>query len=173
MSNTLSILSHTRYTRSDTVRYVEGKSAVSTLASFLRSELERRGWSQNQLANKAGVRESTVSNILNKPGGVRSKPQTLRKLAAALEIPESDLTEHIGYSIEGASTPDDRHLRMARLIDSLPWLAMGVEKWLQLPANEQEEILELIEFRLSRHSQKGRNSRRSKQATSDIDQSEA
>lgn len=123
---------------------------ASALAGYLRKELADRNLSQAQLASMAGIRESTLSNLLNKPN-VLPKPETLRKLATALNVPEAQLTALAGYAIDGAPGLADRYLRMARLIQTLSWLESGVEKWLQLPENEQEDILFQIESRLNRH----------------------
>lgn len=160
MLNPLSIPSIEEYTKSRDIRYGEcrGEEHMSVLASYLRQQLAQRNWSQNQLAARAGLRESVVSNILNKPG-ILPRPATLRKIAGALGVDESDLTEKLGYKISGASTPGDRHVRLARLIQSLPWLETGVEKWLQLSEEEQEDILNQIEYRLDRRIQKGQSPR--------------
>ena len=55
---------------------------------------ERRAWSQEDLALEAGVSPTTVWQIEH--GTIRPKPETLRKLAAALEIEPAELAEHLG-----------------------------------------------------------------------------
>lgn len=126
---------------------------MSALAGYLRTKMKERGWSQSQFAGLAEIRESTLSNLLNNPD-VLPKPETLHKLAVALDVPEAQLTALTGYAIDGAPDLDDRYLRLARLMQTLPWLETGVEKWLQLPEAEQDDILTQIEYRLSRRSPK-------------------
>jgi transcriptional regulator with XRE-family HTH domain len=48
---------------------------------------------QRELAAKAGVAAKTVVDI--ETGKIRPHPSTLRKLAAALEVPPSALAEHL------------------------------------------------------------------------------
>jgi hypothetical protein len=76
-------------------------------------------------------------------------------LAVALNMAEAELTALAGYAIDGAPTLDEARLqRLARLLQTLPWLEAGVEKLLQLSDEEQDDILAQIEFRLSRRSRK-------------------
>ncbi len=52
---------------------------------------QRRGWSQNMLAERAGVDKSQLSRLVR---GLSPKPghETIRKLADALRVPLSELT---------------------------------------------------------------------------------
>jgi transcriptional regulator with XRE-family HTH domain len=62
-----------------------------TLATRLRALRERRGWSQNQLAVRAEIGNSTISRI---EAGVISSPgvEVLRKLSGALGVELSEIT---------------------------------------------------------------------------------
>jgi transcriptional regulator with XRE-family HTH domain len=53
----------------------------------IRSERIRRGWSQSELARRAGFNSNTVCLIENRR--FRPYPKQLRKLAKALDIPPS------------------------------------------------------------------------------------
>jgi hypothetical protein len=96
----------------------------------------------------------------------------LKKLAGALGVSGAYLTNLVGYPIGDLPEPEDRSVRLARMIEALPWLEAGVEKWLQLDPQEQEDIVNQIEFRLSRRSQKAQTPRQSKPATSDTEESD-
>lgn len=149
-----------------TIRLEE--AGVSALASFLRKEMDQRGWDPARLARKAKVPTTTLHNILHQRSP-RPFPDTLRKLAAVLGCSPAYLTSLVGYSVEDLPTPDDRLVRLARAIEALPWLEAGVEKWLQLDSEEQEDILDQIERRLARRSQKGQKPRRTKPENDDTE----
>jgi transcriptional regulator with XRE-family HTH domain len=133
---------------------------VSALASYLRLKMDEKGWDAAQLARKAKVPTTTLHNILHQKNP-NPRPGTLRKLAGALEVSAARLTSLTGYPIDDDPEAVERHLRLARLIDSLPWLESGVEKILQLSPEEQEDILDLVERRLVRR-QKDQGKPRSK-----------
>jgi lambda repressor-like predicted transcriptional regulator len=60
-----------------------------TFAERLRAAMERKGWSQEKLAERTGVGQPAISNMLNR----QSRPQarTVHKFAEALEIPPEEL----------------------------------------------------------------------------------
>jgi transcriptional regulator with XRE-family HTH domain len=129
---------------------------MSALARYLRAKMKEQGLTQSQLAGKAELSESALSYLLNNPD-VLPKPDTLNKLAGALGVAEAQLTALTGYAIEGAPDLDERQARLSRLMQALPWLESGVEKWLQLPEDEQDDILNQIEYRLNRQTQKAQS----------------
>jgi len=61
------------------------------MALRLRQIRQRKALSQQDLAQRAGVGEATISRI--EQGRVRPRPSTLRKLAAALGVAPEELTE--------------------------------------------------------------------------------
>lgn len=52
----------------------------------------RKSWNQKKLSKKAGVRESTLSNIMN--GKSRGRPETWLKLADALEVDVKEILDN-------------------------------------------------------------------------------
>lgn len=54
----------------------------------LRAARVAQGWSQLDLADKAGVRQGTISNVENGKG---CRPSTLRHISLALSIPLSEV----------------------------------------------------------------------------------
>lgn len=122
---------------------------MAVLAGYLRDKMAERGWSQSQLAGKAQISESALSHLLNKPD-VLPRPETLQRLAAALEVQSATLTALTGYAVEGSPKLNERQMRLLHQIHALPWLERGIEQWLQLPDADQHDILNQIEYRLSR-----------------------
>ncbi|WP_052647002.1 helix-turn-helix domain-containing protein [Paenibacillus terrae] len=68
----------------------------TTFGEHLRSLREQKGMSLNQLAIKSGVSNAQISRIEN---GLRDlpRPETIKKLAAGLEISKATLMEKAGY----------------------------------------------------------------------------
>jgi transcriptional regulator with XRE-family HTH domain len=66
----------------------EGETTVG-----LRELREQAVLSQRELAEKAGVSQTTVVKI--ETGKIRPHPATLRKLAAALDVAPASLAEHL------------------------------------------------------------------------------
>ncbi len=54
----------------------------------LQDEREARGWSKSELARRAGLNHTTIGQI--ESGRFRPYPGQLRKLAAALGLPEAE-----------------------------------------------------------------------------------
>ncbi|MFC7678292.1 helix-turn-helix domain-containing protein [Paenibacillus sp. GCM10028914] len=67
-----------------------------TFGSYLKQLREERGWSMNQLAHAAEISGSQISRIENGLRGV-PKPQTLRKIADALDGSYEELMKQAGY----------------------------------------------------------------------------
>ena len=78
----------------------------TAFAGYLRAEIGQRGWSERELARRAGISISTLHNLLHDE---RAQPTlvTLRNLATALGVRMARLIELLGYQIDGE--PDLRH----------------------------------------------------------------
>jgi transcriptional regulator with XRE-family HTH domain len=59
--------------------------SVETFGDWLLNELNKQGWSQNELAKRAGISHGTVSNIINGNKGVGQ--DSLIAIARALKLP--------------------------------------------------------------------------------------
>lgn len=70
--------------------------------SYLKEMRENKGWSINQLAQAADISGSQISRIENGLRGI-PKPQTLRKMAEALEVPYEELMNKAGYLQQDAA----------------------------------------------------------------------
>jgi transcriptional regulator with XRE-family HTH domain len=131
----------------------ERPCAVSALATFLRAELEKRGWRPYNLAIRSGVASSTLWNILNAEDVV-PKRETLTRLARALELPPRILLEYAGYVIDESSSSEERLMRLSRLLDAMPRLGELAEKIAQLSSDEQDVALSLLEAHLALRRQR-------------------
>ena len=62
--------------------------------TWLSKELYKRGWSQSELARRAGISQQTISAIIN----ARNKPstQTSKAIAKALNLPLQIVLENLG-----------------------------------------------------------------------------
>lgn len=100
------------------------------LSDFLKDQLNRRGWSRRRLADEAGVAPDTTARIVRGEG--LPSPDTLRKIAEALEVNEAYLLRLAGYL-------EDRPkgLHNAAVID----LARQIE---ELPSPAQEKAIEAV-----------------------------
>ncbi|MEC4841263.1 helix-turn-helix transcriptional regulator [Mycobacteroides chelonae] len=80
---------------------LERAKPVSALASFLRSQLESRGWTQSELARRCGLSRQHVSRLLTRQSVIvrRRLPsdETFAKLADGLGIPEVMLRQSISF----------------------------------------------------------------------------
>jgi len=74
--------------------------------SYLKEIRENKGWSINQLAQAADISGSQISRIENGLRGI-PKPQTLRKIAVALNIPYEELMKKAGYLQQDAAKHED------------------------------------------------------------------
>lgn len=74
-------------------------SGRESLAAFVRRNRQARGWTQTQLAHKAGISQAFVSGI-ERGINPRPEPDTMSRLAEVLNIPFPLLMEIAGYMPE-------------------------------------------------------------------------
>lgn len=113
-------------------------SMPSSLALFLRSEIDRRGWDDSKLARKAGIHKSALHYILTKDtAGPYLK--TLDKLARALDVPLARLIRVAGYD----PGEDDRPVEIeqtAILMETVPELREVVDSLKTFSAEDLRAI---------------------------------
>jgi len=83
--------------RPDSIAYErELDSQEATFAERLRTTMQAKGWTQERLAERTGVGQPAISNMLNR----QSRPQTrtVLRLAEALEVAPEDLWPGIAVS---------------------------------------------------------------------------
>jgi len=122
---------------------------VSALANFIRSRMRFLGKSQADIAGMAGIKESTLSNILNpkkKSGSTIPRPGTIKGLAKALETEGALLTSLLGYPV-GPIGDGDRYEEIVRRLPGVPWLADRLPDLMELSEDEFRDLMQWVDFR--------------------------
>lgn len=129
----------------------------STLPDYIRRRMNELGIEhQADLARRAGISKGGLSHILT-GNGVLSKPETIERLARALQVEPAELTSRMGYEVDSIGAPDARAMRLARAIVDRPWMAARENLLLSLSQSEFDELMDLAEFRKGREqNRKGR-----------------
>jgi transcriptional regulator with XRE-family HTH domain len=102
--------------------------AMATLGETIRKARERKKLSVLELALQIGVAQSTVSRLENDEYATAPKPEIVKNLSKALDVPEWKLVRDAGYPVgpaepKVAPSSDDRveelaaELRDSRLTD--------------------------------------------------------
>jgi transcriptional regulator with XRE-family HTH domain len=104
------------------VRSVGGnnQAMASALSLYLKAEIERRGWSDADLADRSNLSRPTLSKLLNNPGQI-PELDTLSKLAVGLGVDLTKLVTLCGFP--ASSDPvSSRGEQMAILLETVPEL---------------------------------------------------
>src|SRR5580704_1070892 len=114
---------------------------VPTPGSFIREELQARGWSQRDLAFVLGCSEQTINPMLSGKRGI--SPDMAKALGDAFDVaPEFFLNLQKAYDLQQAKMPDPDVSKRARLQDHYPVREMIKRGWLEkTSANLLEEQL--------------------------------
>jgi len=94
--------------------------APEELLVWLRQQLDSRGWSQNELAEKSGISSGLMSGIMN---GRRPGMKVCKGLARALEVDEEVV------------------LKLAGHIKKKPGFSALRDEWASLADNEEESVI--------------------------------
>lgn len=105
------------------------------LKAWLIQELDRRGWSHNELARRSGMSQATVSSVLS--GYRNAGADFCVKVAHTLDVAPEKLLRLAG--ILPTSAPDDS-----------PTLQEIIELARSLSLEDQADVLEYIRFRYQR-----------------------
>lgn len=116
------------------------------LAEWLRTRLDSLEWTQKQLADRAGISTSSISELLN--GRQAITAETAEKLASVFEL---RATAPQLLQIAGA-------LRTTYIEPSKRELAVNM--FLALPADKQELVLDFMNMLRSREREQVEHSRR-------------
>jgi transcriptional regulator with XRE-family HTH domain len=114
---------------------------VSGFATFLRSEIDARGWTDRQMATNAGINPSTLHNWLTNPN-VKPELDHLAGVAEALQVPLVRLIAICGYDVGtngGGSNP------VAATVAAVPELRAHVEELMQLSPEDQRAVRAFVQ----------------------------
>lgn len=111
------------------------------LAAFLRREIQRRGWQDSDLADRANLGRSVLSYILNKATEA-PKLDTLNQLAIGLSEQPDDRSFWLGRLIEscGFQLPQDDAQHIVKILTYLPELTGFVQDLEQLSSENLQRI---------------------------------
>jgi transcriptional regulator with XRE-family HTH domain len=114
------------------------------LSKLLVDEMDARGWSQADLAARAGMGETTLSKIIRRPDMVPELPN-LARLSSALDIPLGRLIAACGFDV-GQAASDAAGSRVAAIVSASPQLQQFFLQLLEtvLP-EDQDAILTYLE----------------------------
>lgn len=111
----------------------------TAFARWLEGELEKRGWSQAELARRTGIPTGTIGNWLNTPIERPKKREWLIALAEAFGLPYEEVEARVGQHEEGRLDEerlleDPRVRRIVSLLADLPPLTRDslLDAWLQV-----------------------------------------
>lgn len=106
---------------------------MTNFISWLTSEINSRGWTNSELARRAGVRHSTISMLLsghNKPG-----LDVCVGIAKAFKVSPEDVLRRAGLIPKFVAGEDD------------PAITRTIEYLRRLSANDRAEVLAYTMFR--------------------------
>jgi len=118
-------------------------STVNAFTNWLIEEMNKRGWSQAELARRAGISRGAVANLINgqrKPG-----PETCEGIARAFRYPADKVFQLAGLLPESGDNEDPRLARLNRMMA-------------QLPADDQDDIIAMVEAYIERREKGTRGS---------------
>ena len=125
---------------------------ASGLAAYLRTEIDRRGWSQGQLADRAGIPRSVLSSIMTKPERIPTL-ETLDHLAQALDISLATLITVCGFSLRPPSErAHDEQLTL--LLETVPELRAFADSLTRLPPEDVRAIQAYVDGYVARSRQR-------------------
>lgn len=135
------------------VDYASGKrGAMSALTDFVRGELARQNMSQQDLAERSGIADATLSRILNEQVD-EPKGGQIARIAKALGIPFWKLMQIAGYTTETPDDPDDEQRRIAAVIAADPTLRPVMDGAAKLSRANRQAILVSIELLLRQQNE--------------------
>lgn len=118
---------------------------MSALTTFIRDELARQNMSQQDLAERSGIPDATLSRILT--GQVdEPKGSQISRIAKALGVPFWQLMQIAGYTTATPDDPDEEQQRIATIIAADPGLQPVMDQVSRLNANDRLAVLAYIEL---------------------------
>jgi transcriptional regulator with XRE-family HTH domain len=111
------------------------------LATYLNSEMDRRGWSLRQIARRAAISHTTVVKMANGVG--HPEVETCRALARALDVPVENILILAGIlpaQKNGASVRD-----RVRVVYEVNGDELVLQLWRALSPEDQRIVRDLME----------------------------
>lgn len=122
------------------------------LATLIKAEQERRGWSLRQLADKCGLATSVLHRIVTN-SSEEPRMSTLAAISEALELPFSRLVEAAGYPITDVS-PDEEVVAVQQLAVSFPEFRCLAQYYERLDYQNRMSVLAMARALVETEEQK-------------------
>lgn len=122
---------------------------MSAFGTEVKRLLAAKGKDASWLHTQTGISHSTISNWFNNPKDVRPSPETVVKVAKALEVTIDSLAPSAGYAITWSADDDERTKRRNRIIGTRPRLAKNIDAFDHLDAHHEDVLLSMIESYLA------------------------
>lgn len=133
---------------------------MSALANVIREFIDNNDkgiHGQNELADAAGIRRSTLSNIMTNENTI-PRPDTVKKLAAAMGVEGVVLTALLGYPVQAEHDPDGKYILLARQLEAFPWLVRRFDDFLKLSEARFLEAMDYLDHRRLRAADRSNQS---------------
>ena len=120
---------------------------MSALANVIREFIRNNDkgiHGQNELADAAGIRKSTLSYIMNKEDAL-PRPDTIKKLATAMGVEGVVLTALLGYPVQAGGGPDAKYVAMARQLEAFPWLVLRFDDFVKLSEKRFLDVMDYLD----------------------------
>lgn len=133
---------------------------MSALANVIREFIDDNDkgiHGQNELADAAKIRRSTLSNIMTKESTI-PRPDTIKKLAAAMGVEGVVLTALLGYPVQASADPDGKYMLLARQLEAFPWLVRRLDDFLKLSEARFLEAMDYLDHRYHRAADRSNQS---------------
>jgi len=108
-------------------------------AAWLEEEMQRRGWSQSELAKRAFLNRAVINKILSRM--TKPTPETLQAIARALGYPQELVFRKAGLLTDPPPPNHDPDIQLALHLLS------------NLPPDARREALEFIQFKAQKAQQ--------------------
>jgi HTH-type transcriptional regulator/antitoxin HigA len=138
-------MAHQALEVSYTVAVADDEESLPAPADIIRSEMEKRGWSQSDLAYVLGVKTSAVNPILSGKRGI--SPDMAKALASAFNLaPERFAVAQAEWELRRARDPDPSVMARARVQAEYPLREMMLRGWIKEVATSTELEAQLCRF---------------------------
>lgn len=116
---------------------------MSVFSTWLRSEMNKRGLDNRQLAQRIGAGDSTVHGWLEQDA--QPSVRSIVLLSRLFGIATDTILRLAGYDVVVSDDEDERQARRAELLARLPRFTEIAEKIARLPPEKQDAYLSIIE----------------------------
>jgi transcriptional regulator with XRE-family HTH domain len=116
---------------------------ANALGSYIQAELDRRGWTRQDLADRTEWSEPTIRRVIN---GRKPKWEMLHDISRVLEVSYPYLLELAGVQLSAVPTEEiAQHRRFAVLAKALPDLEEAAERFARLTPEQRRVVLGIME----------------------------